>query len=116
MGLVADLATWVDVDSVAWGQRYLVATTCRMLYTFEEARVASKTGALEWGLRTLEPRWRPLLGQVRDERSLGWQPHEPPRPGEADAARALVAYALDRIGPVGPRAPADPPGPPRLSV
>jgi hypothetical protein len=96
--LVADIATWVDIDSLAWGQRYLVATACRMLYTFDEARVASKAGALEWGLRTLEPRWRPLLGQVRDERALGWQPQRPPRPGEADAARAFVDYALDRVG------------------
>jgi hypothetical protein len=92
--LTADLATWVDIDSLAWGQRYLVATACRMLYTFKEAKVASKRGALEWALRTLEPRWRPLLGQVRDERSLGWEPNRPPRPGEADAARSFVDYAL----------------------
>jgi hypothetical protein len=92
--LMADVATWVDIDSVAWGQRYLVATACRMLYTFAEARVASKRGALEWALRTLEPRWRPLLGQVRDQRSLGWEPNRPPRPGEADAARSFVDYAL----------------------
>jgi hypothetical protein len=65
-----------------------------MLYTFEAARVASKAGALEWALRTLEPRWRPLLGQVRDERSLGWEPNRPPRPGEAAAARSFVDYAL----------------------
>lgn len=84
----------VDIDSVDWGQRYLVATACRTLYTFVEARVASKTGALEWALRMLEPRWRPLLGQVRDERSLGWDPNRPPRSGETDAARAFVDYAL----------------------
>jgi len=44
-------------------------------------------------MRTLEPRWRPLLAQVRDERGFGWNPHRPPRPGEADAARAFAAYA-----------------------
>jgi hypothetical protein len=106
--LLADVSTWVDIDAVAWGQRYVVATACRVLFTFEEARVASKTGALEWALRTLEPRWRPLLAQVRDDRGLGWDPHRPPRPGEVDAARGLVAAALDRVGPSQVR-PADPP-------
>lgn len=94
--LLDDLATWIDIDTSAWGQRYAVVTACRILYTLETAEVASKQGALEWALRTLEPRWRPLLAQVRDERGLGWQPNQPPRPGEADTARAFVAYALAR--------------------
>jgi len=96
--LLHDLASWIDIDTVAWGQRYAVVTVCRLLYTFETAEVASKPSALEWALRTLEPRWRPLLAQVRDERILGWKPNQPPRPGEADAARAFVAYALDLCG------------------
>jgi hypothetical protein len=94
--LLDDLALWVDIDSLAWGQRYTVATACRILYTLHEARVASKHAALEWALRTLESRWRPLLGQVRDERARGWEPACSPRPGEAEAARAFVAYALRR--------------------
>ncbi|WP_051441530.1 aminoglycoside adenylyltransferase domain-containing protein [Arthrobacter sp. H14] len=93
--LLEDLATWIDIDTLAWGQRYTVLTTCRILYTLETAEVASKPGALEWALRTLHPRWRPLLGQVRDERGLGWDPKVPPRTGEADAARAFVAHALE---------------------
>ncbi|WP_147915838.1 aminoglycoside adenylyltransferase domain-containing protein [Ruania zhangjianzhongii] len=92
--LVDDLSTWVDIDALAWGQRYAVVTTCRVLYTLKTAEVASKSGALEWALRTLDPSWRPLLGQVRDERGLGWDPSHPPRPGEADAARGFVADAL----------------------
>jgi hypothetical protein len=96
--LLDDLATWVDIDTLAWGQRYAVATACRILYTLDTGEVASKRGALEWALRTVEPRWRRLLGQVRDERELGWQPDQPPRPGEAEAARAFVAYALSRGG------------------
>lgn len=95
--LLDDLATWADIDTLAWGQRYAVTTACRILYTFEVAEVATKHGALEWGLRTLDATWRPLLAQVRDERVLGWQPHQPPRPGEADAARAFVAYSLTRL-------------------
>ena len=95
--LVDELSTWVDIDSVAWGQRYAVVTACRILYTHDTAEVASKPGALEWALRTLAPRWRPLLGQVRDERVLGWVPDQPPRPGQAEAARAFVDYAVTQV-------------------
>ena len=90
------LATWVDIDTIAWGQRYAVVTACRILYTLHTAEVTSKPGALKWALRTLEPRWRPLLAQVRDECGLGWDPDRPPRAGEADAARAFVVYAVVR--------------------
>jgi len=86
--LLEDLATWVDIDTLAWGQRYAVVTACRILYTLNTAEVASKRGALEWALRTLQ--------QVRDERGLGWAPNRLPRPGEADAARGFVAYAVAR--------------------
>lgn len=94
--LLDDLSTWTDIDSVAWGQRYAVVTTCRILYTHDTAEVASKPGALEWALRTLPPCWRPLLGQVRDERVLGWDPDRPPQRGEADATRAFVDFAIAR--------------------
>lgn len=94
--LCDDLATWIDIDTIAWGQRFAVITACRILYTLHTAQVASKPGALEWALRTLQPRWRPLLGQVRDQHILGWDPNHPPRPGEADAARAFVTYAAAR--------------------
>ena len=93
-GLLDDLATWLDIDAVAWGQRYAVITVCRMLYTTDRAEVASKPGALEWALRNLSPQWRPLLAQVRDERGSGWEPGRPPAPGQADAGRAFAAYAV----------------------
>ncbi len=93
--LVDDLADWVDIDAIAWGQRYLVVTACRMLFTLVTAEVASKAGALEWAQRTLDPRWRPLLAQVRDERVRGWEPDRPPDPAEADASRAFAEYAVE---------------------
>lgn len=92
--LLDDLATWVDIDSLAWAQRYAVVATCRILYTWSTARVASKSGALEWGLRSLDAQWQPLLGQVRDERALGWDPDQAPAPGQAAAARAFTSYAV----------------------
>jgi aminoglycoside adenylyltransferase-like protein len=101
--LLDDIATWLDIDELAWGQRYAVTMVCRTLYTLDTARVASKTGALEWAQRTLDPRWRPLLGQVRDDRERGWDPGERPRPGSADAARAFAAdaatWAAARVAP-----------------
>ena len=61
--LMADLTTWIDIDAVAWGQRYAVVTVCRLLYTLMTAEVASKAGAAgEWAMSTLDPTWRPLLG------------------------------------------------------
>lgn len=89
-----DTAAWLDIDGLAWGQRYLVVSACRTLFTLATARVASKAGALEWAQRTLDPRWRPLLAQVRDDRSRGWDPSDQPRPGSADAARAFSSYAV----------------------
>lgn len=91
---IDELATWLDIDALAWGQRYAVTMACRILYTLETAQVASKHGALEWAQRTLDPRWRPLLGQVRDDRGRGWDPSERPRPGTAAEARAFAAYAV----------------------
>jgi len=96
--LLDDLAPWIDIDTVAWGQRYAVVTAYRTLYTLETAEVTSKQCALDWALRTLARRWQPLLAQVRDERSLGWEPDRPPRDGEADAARMFVGYVLVRAG------------------
>ena len=96
--LLDDLATWIDIDTFAWGQRYAVVTACRILFTLETAEVASKRCALEWALRTLARQWQPLLAQVRDERSLGWEPNRPPRGGEAEAARMFVRYVVARAG------------------
>ena len=92
--LTVDLATWLDIDAIAWGQRYAVVTACRLLYTLATAEVASKTGALEWAMRTLDPTWRPLLGQVRDDRTLGFDADARPRPGSAQAAREFAAYGV----------------------
>ena len=78
--LLDDLATWTDIHALAWGQRYAVVAACRIYYTLQTAEVATKLAALEWALRTLHPRWRPLLGQVRDGRRLGWDPAHRPRP------------------------------------
>jgi hypothetical protein len=94
-GLMSDLGTWAPFD-VAWTQRYAVCTYCRILYTLDTARVTSKRGALEWAMDNLDPGWRPLLAQVLQDRSLGWDPADPPRPGSMAATREFAAYAESR--------------------
>jgi hypothetical protein len=60
------------------------------LYT---ARVTSKRGALEWARVNLDPKWRPLLTQVIEDRVLGWDPADPPRPGSLEATYEFATYA-----------------------
>ena len=45
-------------------------------------------------MRTLDPTWRPLLGQVRDDRALGFDIDARSRPGSAQTAREFAAYAV----------------------
>jgi hypothetical protein len=89
--VLADVRTWAPLD-VAWTQRYIVSTYCRVLYTLHTARVAAKRGALEWARDNLDPRWRPLLTQVVQDRALGWDPAALPRPGSLEAAYEFAAY------------------------
>ena len=86
------LKTWAPFDA-AWTQRYTVSTYCRVLYTLHTAKVASKHGALEWASDNLDPTWRPLLTQVMEDRALGWDPADPPRPGSLEATYEFAAYA-----------------------
>jgi hypothetical protein len=90
--LLEDLRTWAPFE-IAWTQRFTVTTYCRLLYTLDSAAVASKRGALEWARERLDPRWRPLLTQVIDDRELGWDLDDPPRPGSLEATYEFAAYA-----------------------
>jgi predicted nucleotidyltransferase len=42
-------------------QSYCVLSLCRMLYTIQNKAVLSKRAAAEWGLETLDARWKPLI-------------------------------------------------------
>lgn len=92
--LLDDLETWLTFDT-GWGQRYAVATTCRMLYTLRRAEVASKRAALEWARGSLDARWVPLLDQVLADRERGLDHHDPPRPGGVEQAYAFAAYGAE---------------------
>lgn len=95
--IMTELRTWARFD-MAWTQRYAVTQYCRNLYTLHTGQVASKRGALDWAGEHLDPRWRPLLTQVIEDRALGWDPATPPRPGSLDATYAFAAYAESFAG------------------
>ena len=90
--VVPDLLSWATLD-IAWVQRILVATVCRMLYTLDTAEVTSKRLALEWAIGRFEPEWEPLLSQVIADRQLGLVLDEAPRPGSVDRSLAFVEHA-----------------------
>jgi predicted nucleotidyltransferase len=90
-----DLFGWISFD-VAWAQRYAVSTLCRMLYTLDTGEVASKLASLEWAKHALPPAWHDLIQQALDDRALGWDPHDAPRPGSVEATIAFTEYAKER--------------------
>jgi hypothetical protein len=90
-----DLATWINFD-MAWAQRFAVATLCRILYTHDEGRVASKRQAMLWARNHVEPHWSDLIQQAVDDRDLGWDPNEPPRPGSVERTIAFAEYVKRR--------------------
>lgn len=90
-GSVQGIFEWASPDW-AWTQRYIVQTYCRMFYTAETGGVASKPAALDWALTRFDPRWRPLLEQVRDDRPRGADELDPPRPGTLDRSIAFASY------------------------
>jgi hypothetical protein len=89
------MLTWIKLDS-PWAQRYAVTTLCRILYTLEAGQVASKRASLLWAKDNLDPRWQGLIGATLEDRSLGWNHHDPPRPGALDATLAFNEYARQR--------------------
>jgi hypothetical protein len=92
--LLEEVADWGWPFRLAWAQRYLVATYCRMLFSLATDEVASKPAALRWARRHLHPRWAPLLTQVLDDRERGLDLADPSRPGSVKASLRFSAYAL----------------------
>jgi hypothetical protein len=89
-GLIPDVRGWANFE-VAWTQRFIVQTACRLLYTAATGEVTTKLQALDWALRELAPEWRGLIEQAREDRLLPWD--DPPRPGSMDRALAFAEHA-----------------------
>jgi hypothetical protein len=103
-GLLDALHTWIDIERVAWGQRYAVATLCRMLYSVRTDTVASKRASLLWGMANLAPEWRPLIEAALDGRAIGWDPDDAPSRESVEATVRFAEYAcgLAATSPAGP--------------
>lgn len=76
-----------SVDS-RWLQAFLVILYVRILHTLQTGVVASKGVAAQWGLETLEARWKPLIEAADALRKL------PPEDRQGPADRAVVAETL----------------------
>ncbi len=95
--LLAGLRTWIDIERVAWGQRYAVSTLCRMLYSVATDGVASKRASLVWGLQNLAPEWQPLIEAALAGRARGWDPEDVPDPGSVEATVRFAEYARSLV-------------------
>ena len=100
-GLLEEVGSWAFPFRVAFTQRYLVATYCRILFIIAHGVVPSKPVALRWALETLDPAWRPLLTQVLDDRPRGSDFSDRSRPGSIKASLRFGEYAV-RLGDLDP--------------
>jgi len=74
-------------------QPYCVLTICRLLFTLETDRIATKQAAAHWALAKLEPRWCALIERALIDRL------DPPNPAPPDAiqeTRDFIRYTLER--------------------
>ena len=85
--LMTDLATWLDIDALAWVSVTPWSPLAAPPHTGDR-RGGQQAGALEWAMRTFDSTWRPLLGQV-GRPALGFDIDARPRPGSAQTAREL---------------------------
>lgn len=95
LATVADYADWArEAQMSAWKQAYLVVTLCRILYTLETGAVVSKPRAVEWALRSLEPRWHELVVRAAAERAdVEGRARRAADPATAAATRAFADAA-----------------------
>jgi hypothetical protein len=88
-----ELAAWIRLDSIAWAQRYAVATLCRMLYSIATGEIASKRASLEWAKEHLDAAWSDLIKHALEGRHLGWNPNDLPSNETAQQTIAFAEYA-----------------------
>ncbi|MBS4218583.1 DUF4111 domain-containing protein [Bacillus sp. FJAT-49711] len=91
VNIVEDTHSWMP-PAIAWGQRYIVTTACRMLYTIKTGEVTSIAHCLDWAAKNLDSRWLSLLKQVKEDRKLGFNENTKPRPGSLQKTYSFVKY------------------------
>ena len=94
---MAELATWIRIEDIAWGQRYAVTTLCRMLFTVRHGTLTSKRRALLWAAEELDPGWRDLVTRAERERVRGWDPGDRPERELVEQTRQFADYATQCV-------------------
>ncbi len=98
--LLPDMLTWINFDS-PWAQRYTVTTFCRILYTIATGEVGSKKQSLEWARDNLDPKWKELISETIEGRSLGWNHSDPIKSGSIEQIYEFNEYAKQRAEEIG---------------
>lgn len=96
-----DLYGWATFD-IAWVQRTAVATSCRILHTTNCGQVTSKKAALEWCRDNIDPKWSAFIQQVIDDRTLGLDFDDPPRPGSVERTLAFIGFMQAHVAATRP--------------
>ena len=97
-GFMTELATWIRMDEIAWGQRYAVTTLSRMLFTVHHGTLTSKRRALLWAAEELDPRWRELVMRAEQERVRGWDPGDRPEHELVEQTRQFADDVTQMVG------------------
>jgi len=64
---------------------------CRVLYTLQNGKIASKPAAAYWARRTLGPQWEPLIERALEGRHI---PDTTAVPQDINQTLALVRHVL----------------------
>lgn len=90
LGLAYHDPAWLAWLRERANQAFVALTLCRLLYTLDTGRVASKPGAARWAQQALGAHWAGLLA-----RSLAGQPDSGPIPDSDLAATvSLIGYTV----------------------
>jgi predicted nucleotidyltransferase len=77
-------------------QSFFVLSICRMLYTLRYGEILPKAAAAEWGIESLDPKWKPLI----DRALVGRQnPDLNADPEDIDGTLNMMRYILQQIKP-----------------
>ena len=57
-------ADWIEWAHIRGSQAFIVLSLCRLLYSLETGKVASKSAAAGWALKKLGECWQALIGQA----------------------------------------------------
>ncbi len=83
--------TWLPWLRERPNQSFVVLTLCRLLYTLDSARVASKPAAARWAQHCLGEQWSTLIARAL----VGGHASDQIDPGEEQQTLALLDYTLE---------------------